>query len=157
MKTWIANCFAKAVKKKNPRKIRGNKRWLPKYIKILLSLEIIGRLKRIVLSNHQCAAIHLVVSTYKCEETSLSREAGRKEANGAYKCLMWPALEKDNNLLCKDNVISTLLTPELSRGKKMRHIWFYKITWRQQNMMRKWKIQKIIGLSMGRQNSSLKL
>lgn len=101
------------------------------WISLLLSLGIVGRLKGIVLSNHQCAPIYLDLPTYKREETSPSGETGRWEANGAYKCLMWPVQEKVNNLPCKVNITSTLLTPELSswiRGKRMGHISFYKIT-----------------------------
>jgi len=47
-------------------------------------------------------------------KTSLSREEGSRKANEAYKHLIWPAQEIDNNLPYKDNVTSTLLTPELS-------------------------------------------
>lgn len=71
------------------------------WISILLSLGIIGTLKGIVLSNHQCAPIYLDVSTYKYEETSLSREVKLME----HTSLMWPAQEKVNNLPCKDRQI----------------------------------------------------
>lgn len=57
---------------------------------VLLSLEIIGRLKGIALMNNHRAPIHSVVFPYECEGTSLSIEEER-EAQGACKCLVRPA------------------------------------------------------------------
>lgn len=123
---------------------------------ILLSLGIIGRLKGIVLSNHQWAPIHSYVSVYECEGTSLSTEEER-EAKGACKCLMWPAQKGLINFLEKITwiIVKTELF-NLIRGKNWTCL-VLQNNLETTDMMRKQHIPKSTGCSRERENYNFKL